>query len=110
MKTILGAVIMIMSIVLTTSFVANTNRGTVSLPSPYAFCRKPTSSYLAQTSSSTSLKAATFDPAAAIGQLMGGLVGSPAVLLVPIGAAFLVASAIAFFILSYANPADPDED
>lgn len=59
--------------------------------------------------SSTTIAAATIDPTTALSQVLGGLLGSPAILLVPILAAFGVASAIAFFIVSYANPADPDE-
>lgn len=60
-------------------------------------------------SSSNSLAAATVDPATALSTVLGGLLGSPAILAVPIVAAVSVASLIAFFIVSYANPADPDE-
>jgi len=60
-------------------------------------------------SSSNSIAAATVDPATALGTVLGGLLGSPAILAVPIVAAVAVASLIAFFIVSYANPADPDE-
>jgi hypothetical protein len=60
-------------------------------------------------SSSNTIAAATVDPATALGTVLGGLLGSPAILAVPIVAAVSVASLIAFFIVSYANPADPDE-
>ena len=56
------------------------------------------------------LSAEPIDPAAAIGQALGGLINSPAILAVPILAAVGVASLIAFLIVSYANPADPDSD
>lgn len=61
-------------------------------------------------SSSNSIAAATVDPTTALSQVLGGLIGSPAILAVPILAAFSVATVIAWFIVSYANPADPDDD
>ena len=60
-------------------------------------------------SSSNTIAAATVDPTTALAQVLGGLLGSPAILLVPILAAVSVATVIAWFIVSYANPADPDE-
>jgi hypothetical protein len=57
-----------------------------------------------------SIAATTVDPTTALSQVLGGLLGSPAILLIPVLAAFTVASAIAWFIVSYANPADPDDD
>jgi hypothetical protein len=56
------------------------------------------------------IAATTVDPTTALSQVLGGLLGSPAILLIPVLAAFTVASAIAWFIISYANPADPDDD
>jgi|ERR1712071_46911 len=56
------------------------------------------------------LSAEPIDPAAALGQVLAGLVGSPAILIVPIFAGISVASVMAFFIASYANPTDPDAE
>jgi hypothetical protein len=61
-------------------------------------------------SSSNTVAAATIDPTTALSQVLGGLLGSPIILLVPIGAAITIATVIAWLIVSYANPADPDED
>jgi len=61
-------------------------------------------------SSSNTVAAATIDPTTALSQVLGGLLGSPIILLVPILAAFSIATVIAWLIVSYANPADPDED
>jgi hypothetical protein len=61
-------------------------------------------------SSSNTVAAATIDPTTALSQVLGGLLGSPIILLVPIGAAFTIATVIAWLIVSYANPADPDDD
>lgn len=69
----------------------------------------PTVDFEPLVSSSTNLAAATVDPTTALSNVLGGLLGSPAILAVPILAAVSVASLIAFFIVSYANPADPDE-
>jgi hypothetical protein len=60
--------------------------------------------------SSLQLSASTLDPTTALSDLLGGLLGSPAILLVPIGAALAVASLIAFFIVSYANPEVEDDE
>eukprot|EP00560_Eucampia_antarctica_P008735 CAMPEP_0197825550 /NCGR_PEP_ID=MMETSP1437-20131217/2602_1 /TAXON_ID=49252 ORGANISM="Eucampia antarctica, Strain CCMP1452" /NCGR_SAMPLE_ID=MMETSP1437 /ASSEMBLY_ACC=CAM_ASM_001096 /LENGTH=118 /DNA_ID=CAMNT_0043425577 /DNA_START=46 /DNA_END=402 /DNA_ORIENTATION=+ len=63
-------------------------------------------------SSGSSIQVAVdgIDPTVALTQILGNFLGSPAVLAIPILAAFSVASVIAWFIVSYANPADPDED
>ena len=54
--------------------------------------------------------AGTLDPTTVLSDVLGGLLGSPAILLVPIGAALAVASLIAFFIVSYANPEVEDDE
>lgn len=59
--------------------------------------------------SSNTIAAATVDPTTALTQVLSGILNTPLILLVPILAAVLVASAVAWFIVSYANPADPDE-
>ena len=61
-------------------------------------------------SSSIQLSATTLDPTTVLSDILGGLLGSPAILLVPIGAALAVASLIAFFIVSYANPEVEDDE
>ena len=58
--------------------------------------------------SSMSIAASTVDPTAFLADLLGGLLGTPAILAIPIVAALLVASAIAFFIVSYANPVEDE--
>ena len=54
------------------------------------------------------LSVATLDPTTALNDVLGGLLGSSAILAVPIVAALSVAGLIAFFIVSYANPEDED--
>ena len=56
------------------------------------------------------VSAATVDPTSFLSSVLGGLLGSPAIILVPVLAAVGVATAIAAGIVSYANPADEDED
>ncbi|KAL7549110.1 hypothetical protein ACHAWF_012380 [Thalassiosira exigua] len=62
----------------------------------------------AEASSSSLLSVATLDPTTIVSDTLGGLLGSSAILAVPIIAALGVAGLIAFFIVSYANPADED--
>lgn len=50
------------------------------------------------------------DPTAALSNILGNFLGSPAVLLIPIVAALGVASLIAFLIVAYAQPAVDDDD
>ena len=59
---------------------------------------------------STAVSAATVDPTSFLSSVLGGLLGSPAILLVPILAAVGVATGVAAFIVWSANPADEDED
>uniref|UniRef100_A0A6S8X9S4 Uncharacterized protein n=1 Tax=Ditylum brightwellii TaxID=49249 RepID=A0A6S8X9S4_9STRA len=59
---------------------------------------------------SQTLSASTIDPTTILSNLLGGLLTTPAILAVPILAAIALASTIAFFIVSYANPADEDGD
>jgi hypothetical protein len=51
----------------------------------------------------------TLDPSTFLSDLLGGLLGSYAILAVPIVAALAVVGVIAFAIVSYANPADEDD-
>mmetsp|Transcript_33098 Transcript_33098/g.49270 ORF Transcript_33098/g.49270 Transcript_33098/m.49270 type:complete len:112 (-) Transcript_33098:355-690(-) len=60
-------------------------------------------------SSSELVSVATLDPTTVLSDVLGGLLGSSAILAVPIIAALSVAGLIAFFIVSYANPEDEDE-
>merc|ERR1719273_746993 len=66
------------------------------------------SSFLLSSSSLTTA-AEGIDPGTVVGQALGALVTSPAIIAVPILAGLAVTSLVAFFIVSYANPADPDE-
>lgn len=61
-------------------------------------------------SSTTSISATTLDPTTLLSDLLGGFVSSNLILAVPIVAALAIASLVAFGIVSYANPAEPDED
>ena len=63
----------------------------------------------ASSSSSELVSVATLDPTTVLSDVLGGLLGSSAILAVPIIAALSVAGLIAFFIVSYANPEDEDE-
>ena len=58
---------------------------------------------------STAISAATVDPTSFLSSVLGGLLGSPAILLIPILAAVSVASVVAWFIVWSANPADEDD-
>jgi len=58
---------------------------------------------------STLTSVGPIDPAQLFTDVLGGLINSPAILLVPIGAAVAVASAVAFLIVSYANPEVEDD-
>lgn len=61
-------------------------------------------------SSSIELSALTLDPTTIVSDILGGLLGTPAILLVPILAALGVASLIAYLIVSYANPEVENDD
>jgi hypothetical protein len=52
---------------------------------------------------------ATIDPTSVLSDILGGLLGSYAILAVPIIAGLSVVAIIAFVIVSYANPADEDD-
>ena len=60
--------------------------------------------------STVTVSAATVDPTSLLSSILGGLLGSPAILLIPVLAAVAVATAVAAFIVWSANPADEDED
>ena len=61
-------------------------------------------------SSTNTIAALTLDPTTVLSDVLGALLGTPAILLVPVVAALGLASLIAFFIVSYANPeVDNDE-
>lgn len=67
-----------------------------------------TSSSFESSPTNNLLSVATLDPTTALNDTLGGLLGSSAILAVPIVAALSVAGLIAFFIVSYANPEDED--
>ena len=60
--------------------------------------------------STVTVSAATVDPTSLLSSVLGGLLGSPAILLIPVLAAVAVATVVAAFIVWSANPADEDED
>lgn len=61
-------------------------------------------------SSSIDISALTLDPTTVLSDLVAGLIGSPAILLIPIVAALGVAGLIAFLIVSYASPQVEDDE
>ena len=61
-------------------------------------------------SSSLELSAATLDPTTVLSDIFSGVLGTPLILAVPIVAALSVASLIAWFIVSYANPEVEDDE
>jgi len=64
----------------------------------------------ALSSTTNHLAVVTIDPATALSQGLSGVLGSPIILLVPIFVGASVAAVIAYFIVWYANPTDPDAD
>lgn len=68
-----------------------------------------TTSSASLSTSSFHVAAETFDPTAVLSDLLGGLLGTPAILAVPVVAALGVASLFAAFIVNYANP-EVEED
>eukprot|EP00980_Cylindrotheca_fusiformis_P013902 scaffold3618_cov129-Cylindrotheca_fusiformis.AAC.2 len=60
--------------------------------------------------STIDVAAGTLDPTTFLSDLFAGLLGTPAILAVPIVAALGVASLIAFLIVSYANPQVEDDE
>ncbi|KAL7556516.1 hypothetical protein ACA910_000979 [Epithemia clementina (nom. ined.)] len=61
------------------------------------------------TSSSIELSLDTLDPTTVLSDLLSGLFGTSAILLVPIVAALAIVGAVVFFIVSYANPTEPND-
>lgn len=103
------------------AFVPSSNANTISISTPLKATPIPTELFTthsttdvlinnASTESSSSLVSlATLDPTTILSDVLGGLIGGPAILLVPIIAALTIAGVIAFLIVSYANPADEDD-
>lgn len=67
-------------------------------------------SLLLESASSHLQAAATVDPTAALSNILGNFLASPAILAIPIVAALGVASLLAFLIYAYAQPAAADDD
>ena len=59
--------------------------------------------------SSMAMAAATVDPTSFLTDVFGSVLGTPLILAIPIVAALGVAGLVVFLIVSYANPAEPDE-
>eukprot|EP00527_Entomoneis_sp_CCMP2396_P006003 CAMPEP_0198139714 /NCGR_PEP_ID=MMETSP1443-20131203/2970_1 /TAXON_ID=186043 /ORGANISM="Entomoneis sp., Strain CCMP2396" /LENGTH=127 /DNA_ID=CAMNT_0043801917 /DNA_START=84 /DNA_END=467 /DNA_ORIENTATION=- len=59
---------------------------------------------------SIEVAADTLDPTTMLSDLLGNLLFTPAILVIPIGAALAVAGVVVFFIVSYANPTEPNEE
>jgi ABC-type glycerol-3-phosphate transport system permease component len=59
---------------------------------------------------STTIAAATLDPTTFLSDLLGAFINSNLILAVPIVAALAVAALVAFGIVSYATPAEPEDD
>lgn len=61
-------------------------------------------------SSSLLLAAGSVDPTSFLNDVLGGLIGGPAILIIPIASALGVATLIAFLIVQYAQPAASEDD
>ena len=110
-------------IALTTAFVPSQTIAATNLQSKLTtttiqYHSVPPSSYILDAAHSTTnaldtthniVAVSTLDPSTFLSDVLGGLLGSNAILLVPIVAALAVAGLIAFAIVSYANPADEDD-
>eukprot|EP00957_Ditylum_brightwellii_P067741 5141863-Ditylum_brightwellii.AAC.1 len=59
---------------------------------------------------SQTLSASIIEPMTVLKKLLGGLLTTSVILAVPILAVIALASTITFFIVSYTNPADEDDD
>ena len=95
------------------NFVSSRPTGQSSTCDPSVSALAPASAadtFLTNELPSTVISAATVDPTSFLSSVLGGLLGSPAILLVPILAAVGLATALAAGIVWYANPADEDED
>jgi hypothetical protein len=78
------------------------------LPYPSSGAELTTSSFV--TSSSTTLLAVpTLDPTTLLSDIFGNVLGTPLILAIPVVAALLVATLIAYGIVSYASPAEDEE-
>ena len=112
-KSLVTAFCLVMALVATEAFVPMAQ-----LSSPSVLASKQPVQALQATplladavsSSSVDISAATLDPTTVLSDLLAGLIGTPAILLVPIVAALSVAGVIAFFIVSYANPEVEDDE
>jgi len=51
----------------------------------------------------------TVDPTTALSQVLGGIINTPLILFVPILVGLSVTAVIVWYIVSYANPTDPDD-
>jgi len=60
-------------------------------------------------SSSVALSATTVDPSSALSAILGGLLGSPAIILVPVFGGVSVAAVVGYFLVWSAKP-EVDED
>lgn len=56
-----------------------------------------------------SLATVTLDPTTFLSDVLGGVLGTPVILAIPIAAALAVASLIAYGIIAYASPAESDD-
>lgn len=84
----------------------------VTLASPSALKASPLmfESTILSDASSNLVAAATLDPTTFLSDLLGGFISSNLILAVPIVAALGLASLVAFLIVAYANPAEPNDD
>ena len=88
------------------AFVAQTP---VAMPSMTTAATMPSKLAMIPQEPSMTLSAATVDPTSFLSDLFGNVIGTPLILAIPIVAALGVASLVVFLIVSYANPAEPDE-
>jgi len=112
-RTFVAACLLLMSPVLLVSAFTVTNPSvttTTGCSSLSCLNALPPTSTLFESSTSQLQAAATVDPAAALSNILGNFLNSPAILAIPILAALGVASLIAFLIYAYAQPAVDDDE
>ena len=71
---------------------------------------KPTALPASSSSSTLTTAVSTVDPSSFLSDVLGGILGTPIILAVPILAALGIASLIAYAIVAYASPAAADDE
>lgn len=96
-----------------TSLLLTTPATKLAAAAPFAVLPPQDFPFLPEESTSSAhsllLSASTIDPTTFFSDIFGAVVGTPLILAIPIVAALAVASTVVYLLVSYANPAEPDE-